>query len=216
MESFFDQEIQEKKLIAQSAKARRGSRRSNRRMFPADFLKGKEKKEYIQGGEIKLTNVWDQIITKEEYMELSEEQKRNAMEHWRKKYTTAIIKNAFGWNDYSMYKEFERVGVHVEKRAPRKGKAVEEAKKKATAAAKKEKDPSGSLELMAAAPVKAAEAQPEIQAQILPAVQPGISLYLNDEYTPEEAINKLMKYAAFLEGETNKIKIRLEICEVKE
>ena len=222
MESYFDQEIQEKKLIARSARAKTNGRRKNRSMFPADLLKGKAKKEYTKGGEIKLSNLWDQLITKEEYLELSDEQKKNAMEHWRTKFTTGLIKKALGWNDYNLYKEFDRVGVQVAKRPARKGKAVEEVKKKAAAAAKKAEDEAAVNLNKAATLLKQIEqdkeqaAQPVIQAQILPAAQTGISLYLNDEYTPEEAINKLMKYAAFLEGETNKIKIRLEICEVKE
>jgi hypothetical protein len=166
-----------------------------------------------------VSNWWDKILTASQYNELTDEKKKYALEHWRKIHSMSEIKKALGWTDYASYKEFDRLGIEVQKRERKQAKSTIKKEKPAPKkpAAKKQaalnidpaKDPSKNEVIQAAKEVA------EAALEILPARNSGATFYLDDTFTPEEAISKLMKYAAFLEGEPHKVKIRLEITEVK-
>lgn len=208
--SIFDLEVKEKKAQASQLRAKTNGRRNRKSMLPSDFMTKAQLKEYIKGGEIVVTNLWDNLITLEQYEALSDEKKKQALEHWRKVHSVAKIKEALKMNDYKIYKEFDRLGVFYEKRTQTK---------KRTATVKEPKPAAVAIQPEPAAIEPAAETTQPAAAQalqILPAMQSGSTFFLDDIYTAEEAINKLMKYAAFLEGETNKFRIRFEIAEVKE
>lgn len=190
----FEQEVKEKKLAARSSHNKTNGRRSKHHMFPIDFMSSKQQKEYTKGGNVVVSNLYDQISTLEKYNELTDEQKKKAMTHWRNIHSTAAIKRAFNWNDYYIYKEFERIGIEVQKRSPRK---------------------SAKSKVIAVEPRVIKEIPAEVEVKTLPAMKSGISFFLYDEYNSEEIVSKIMKYAAFLEGEKNKFRIRLEIEEVK-
>jgi len=217
MRSIFEEELREKKQQRHALRAKTsGKRKKAGSMLPIDFMSKAQQKEYTKAGEIMITNLWDEIITLEQYNELSDEKKKNALEHWRKVHSTAAIRKKFGWNSNKTYKEFERLGIQVQKRVhknPRKG---------TTTAAQTQKP---------AANIKEEAALQKIQQQIeqreeaattgaivgtwLPQQESGSTFYLDDTLKSEEAITKLMKYAAFLEGEKNKFRLRVEIKEVK-
>jgi hypothetical protein len=184
-----------------------------------------------------VTSLWDQILSRSQYDELSEEKKRQAMEHWRKVHSVKAIKETLGFNDYNIYKEFDRLGVTVEKRAPR-GSSERH---------KKKQERAGKAVAIAAAPkmsllefAEVAEAQPEEEKKLSdpiltaikdlaaamaaqhsePAPQPqdppqGALFALNETMDAAQLATKLMKYASFLEDEPHKFKIRLEISEMK-
>lgn len=190
MTNLFNQEIKEKKMIASSSRHKTNGRRSKSHMFPIDFMSNKQRKEYIKGGNIVVSNLYDEILTLEKYQKLSDEQKKVAMEHWRKIYNTAAIKKTFNWNDYYIYKEFERIGISVQKRAPKR-------------AIKKE------------AIINKPISEKPVSINALPNTGSGASFFLDDECDSGEIVNRIMKYAAFLEGETSKFRIHLEIEEIR-
>jgi hypothetical protein len=273
MENIFDLEVKEKKAQKNLYRAKTNGRRKSGHMFPTDFMSADEKKEYTKAGEVIVTSLWDQILTGAQYNELTDEKKKQALQHWRKIHTTKAIKEKLGWNDYHLYKEFEKLGIEVEKRAARGTserfqKKEQKAGRKASVAiaaqkqsllefadeeamdkfydpevsadqfydpfsALKKADPRWEKEVKALAGKMAEvhttpkdEAQlllHEMQAMIrsfeekqkLEAAE-GTSFSLNEILDATEAAAKLMKYAAFLEDEKHKFKIRLEIIEVKE
>src|SRR4051812_41274516 len=119
MENIFDLEVKEKKAQKNLYRAKTNGRRKSGHMLPMDFMSAEEKKEYTKAGEITVTSLWDQILTGTQYKELTDDKKKQAMEHWRKIHTTKAIKEKLGINDYNLYKEFEKLGIQVEKRKPR-------------------------------------------------------------------------------------------------
>ena len=213
MESIFDLEVKDKKAINKSYRAKTNGRRKSGHMLPMDFMSTSEKKEYTKGGEVTVTNLWDQILTLTQYQELSDEKKKHAMEHWRKVHNTAAIKKAFGWADATIYNEFKRIGVEVRQLKPRTAKANTTGKK----------TPEKKAQQIESKPQQAADL-PEILPEILQAPQlvqqpqqavEGSCFYVNETFDAEAAISKLMKIAAFLEGEQHNFKIRLEVTELK-
>jgi hypothetical protein len=128
MESIFDLEVKEKKAQKDLYRAKTNGRRKSGHMLPIDFMSAEERKEYTKAGEITVTSLWDQILSRSQYDELTEEKKKQALTHWRKIHTTKAIKEKLGWNDYHLYKEFEKLGIEVEKRAPRGTSARHKAK----------------------------------------------------------------------------------------
>ena len=203
--SIFDIEVKEKKAQASQLRSKTNGRRNRRSMLPVDFMTKTQLKEYTKGGEIMVSNLWDNLITLEQYEALSDEKKKFAMEHWRKVHSVAAIKNALKMNDYKVYKEFDRLGVQYEKRT--------QTKKRTAKALTQEQQPA------AAAIIETEEIQQPAAAQtvqILPAAYSGSTFFFDDISNAEEIVSKLFKYAAFLEGEKNKFRLRLEITEVKE
>lgn len=279
MENIFDLEVREKRAQKNQYRAKTNGRRKSGHMFPTDYMSADEKKEYTKAGEITVTSLWDQILTGTQYNELTQEKKKQAMEHWRKIHTTKAIKEKLGWNDYHLYKEFEKLGIEVEKRKPR-GTSERFQKKEAKAGRKGsvaiaaapqkqsllefadeaamdrfydpevnadqfydplsaykrhelQPDPRWEKEVKALAGAMAeAHTTPKDEAQLLlhemqamirsfeekqlQEASEGTSFSLNETLDALEAAAKLMKYAAFLEDEKHKFKIRLEIIEVKE
>lgn len=189
----YDEDIKEKKLIVRSSKKKSSSKKSKRHMFPIDFMDNRQKKEYIKGGNVVVSNLYDELLTLEEYQKLPDEQKKAAMEHWRKSLNTATIKRTFKWNDYKIYKEFNRLGIAVKTINRKKNNA----RKNAVINAKQSND------------------ETAVAVKTLPAFKSGLSFFLYEECDSEELVSKMMKYATFLEGEKNKFRIRMEIEEVK-
>ncbi len=221
MSSIFEEEVREKKQQRHLYKAKTNGRRKSGSMLPMDFMSKAQQKEYTKAGEIVVTNLWDQIITVEQYEALTDEKKKAAMEHWRKIHTTAAIRKAFKWNSNKTYKEFDRLGIEKAVRKPRTATGIQKAP-----AAKKEK-PAAKIndqllafddyEPEANKPLSIAKEEriEQVEARMIPAANTGSTLFFDDTISAEEAITKLMKYAAFLEGESHKFRLRLEITEIK-
>ena len=218
MQNIFEIEVKEKKQQKHALAAKSNGRRKSNFMLPTDYMDKAQRDEYMKAGEIVTTNLWDQILTKTQYNELSDEKKKFAMEHWYKRYKTAEIKNALGYSDYQLYKEWNRIGVEYEKRPNRTRKAkVTAAKKDKPAANIDHFEPEGNKPLdIKEIEEKIEQKQQATTVTVMPAANSGSVLYMDDTLDSEAAITKLMKYAAFLEGESNKFRLRIEISEVKQ
>ena len=209
MESIFDLEVRDKKAISKSQRAKTNGRRKSGHMLPMDFMTTSEKKEYSKGGEITVTNLWDQILTLSQYQELSDEKKKMAMEHWRKVHSANAIRKTFGWAQATLYAEFKRIGVEVRKIKPRAAKVnTTGTKTPAIKAPQIEPLPQPAADLPEIVQL------PQIVQMNLETPQ-GSCFYVNELFSAEEAIGKLMKIASFLEGEKHNFKIRLEVQEIK-
>lgn len=211
MEGIFEAEVKEKKQQRHALRAKSNGRRSSGHMFPTDFMSKEQREEYTKAGEVMLSNVWDEILGKMQFEELSDEKKKTALEHWYKMHGTGKIKAKLDLTDYQIYRLFDKLDVEYTKRT-RKAKPVTAQKEKPKAKEKPEIKEQQSLAL------QEVEVKEEVAAQafnILPAKNTGSTFYLDDTLDPEDAIGKLMKYAAFLEGEKNKFRLRIEITEIK-
>lgn len=219
MSSIFEEEVREKKQQRHLYRAKTNGRRKSGSMLPIDYMTKAQQKEYTKAGEIVLSSIWDEIITLDQYNELTDEKKKQALEHWRNVHTTAAIRKKFKWNSNKTYKEFDRLGIEKAIRKPRTATGVQKAP-----AAKKEK-PAANINLsfddhyepesLRPLEIKEVKQVEEVTARMIPAANTGSTLFFDDTISAEEAITKLMKYAAFLEGESHKFRLRLEITEIK-
>ena len=212
MHSIFESEVKEKNQQRHALRAKTNGRRSSGHMFATDFMTKEQRAEYTKAGEVMLSNIWDEILGRAQFDELSDEKKKTALEHWYKMHGTGKIKKKLGFSDYQLYRLYEKLGVEYTKRPNVKRKA------KATAAPK-EKPAAKKVEQQQALALHEVETEEKPAAEsftILPPKNSGSTFYLDDILQSEEAIGKLMKYAAFLEGEANKFRLRIEITEVKQ
>jgi hypothetical protein len=218
MSSIFEEEVREKKQQRHLYRAKTNGRRKSGSMLPIDYMTKAQQKEYMKAGEIVLSSIWDEIITLDQYNELTDEKKKQALEHWRNVHTTAAIRKKFGWNSNKTYREFDRLGIEKAIRKPRTATGVQKAP-----AAQKEKPAAKINEQFfnkqyEPAKIEQLELETDIEqveARMIPAANTGSTLFFDDTISAEEAITKLMKYAAFLEGESHKFRLRLEITEIK-
>lgn len=161
-----------------------------------------------------LSNVWDEILGRTQFNELSDDKKKTALEHWYKMHGTGKIKDKLGFSDYQLYTLYDKLGVSYQKRVRKPNKQKSAAVK---ATPKPEvKQPEVKQQLLAFEEVEVKEVvAPDTFNRIMPIQNSGSTFYLDDILDSEEAISKLMKYAAFLEGEDNKFRLRVEISEIK-
>jgi hypothetical protein len=225
MENLFDSEVHQKKGWIKNLRHKTNGRRSSKAMFSFDYMTPEDRREYMKAGEIKMSNIYDKILSKEEFEQLPDERKKAALTHWRIKFTNKDIKDAMDWNDYHLYKSFDKYGVAYEKRSRNnKGKKKEPKNKETKSPSIQSKESEYSLKTLndfhQEEILKAAQDLQKMQQNsgvtVLPANNSGTTFSIDDEIYAQDAVNKLMKFASFLEDEDHKVKIRLEISEVKD
>jgi hypothetical protein len=195
IDSLFMEDVKHKKRAFREAMTATSKKSRKYNMQSWEMLDPKSRREYIKGGEIKVSNIYDQILEKTEYDKLDDEQKKTAMRHWRAVFSAAKVQRKFEWNTYNYYSELERLGLK---------------ETKTTKPKKKTKQNKQTIEKQDPQTEETAAA-----IQVLQARASGTAFYVDDDFTSEAAMGKLMKFASFLEGEENRFRIRLEISEIK-
>lgn len=109
-EKMFNNEVREKKRTATGVfhrASRRGYVKGGVRT-QVDFLRGKEKKAYIKGGEIKVSNLYDvleNVPTIEELDKMEYEVAKKIIERAKMNFSTLKLKKHWGVTSYTMYKK---------------------------------------------------------------------------------------------------------------
>lgn len=190
-EQAFHEDVREKKRTASGVHHKTGKRGYVGTMrFPTDIMSRKDKYNYRKAGKVMTTNLYDEIITIDEFERLEKDEQRNRMIHWRNQYTNKDITTGLGiWNAryYSLVAELELP------KAPRSYKKREAKVKVAPVEKSKEIIP----------------AQKEEAAQVI--LVNGLNLVFNGTYSPEVIQNQLLKFATLLEGETDDFYLEFRI-----
>jgi hypothetical protein len=94
-EKLFNDEIKEKKTIARGSKYRASRKKGFKGSMKTaiDFLKGKEKKIYMGNGDVKLSNLFDNIKW-EDFMNADKDKRRNILLYMHKKFKGNVQKQA--------------------------------------------------------------------------------------------------------------------------
>ncbi len=193
VEAVFHEEINSKKKEFRDFKNATKHKRLGKKsvMFASDYMSRKEKLKHRKAGEIMTTNMYDNILTIEEFNQLETYEKRNRMQHWRSVYSNKEIQNAMGIANSPYYKIIAELDLP---KAPRTNKPRTGSTKKKSASKEK------SVAISTVSDVQAAqqESQPQVQ-QIL---VDGLNLVFQGTYTAEQIQKQLTKFSLILEDDS--------------
>lgn len=202
----FLQEVREKKKTASGVHHKTGKRGFVGKMrFPSDIMSRSEKMKHRRGSKIMSFNMFDEILTLEEFNKLEKQEQKNRMIHWRSKYMTKEIIKGMGVGSGTYYKiasELElpkapRVDREPIKRKAKSKVSLQDAAEKIA----KEKMPPPELEMETI--------NPPVQEIIVN----GLHLAFNGTYKPDLIQRQLTKFQLLLEDESDDFYIELKIMQ---
>ncbi len=192
----FQDEVREKKKAANGVHHKTGKKGFvGKMLFPTDFMTRSEKMKYRKGGKIVLSNMYDEILSIDEFKELETHEKRNRMQYWRTTYSNKEIIKAMGTSNNTYYALVQELGL------PR----VRVNKKRAGTTTNKIKA------------ITAAITPEAVKNEIQPAVQEiiidGLHLVFNGTYKAEKIQKQLGKIIALLDDENDDFFIELKVMQ---
>lgn len=166
--------------------------------FPSDFMTRQEKIEHRRAGTVTTTNLYDEILNAETFLELDEHEQRNRMQYLRSKNTIKEIQQGMGITNARFYQIIDELGLPKDRKnsKPRKTRV-------AKTAPKAQKQPTIAIESV---PV---QTPPPVQEIIVN----GMHLIFNGTYSPEELQRQLLKYAGLLDGEKDEFYMELKLVQ---
>lgn len=198
-EKCFMDDVREKKKAASGVHSKTGKRGYvGKMLFPTDIMSRKDKLKYRKAGKITMSNLFDTIITLEEFNSLEPFEQRNRLQYWRDKYTIREIQKGMGIPNNQYYNIIDRLELPRDRVANGKKKRVASR----TAAPKV-------IEAASIAP----QVVQEVKAPPQEIMVSGMHLIFNGTYEPEEVQRQLLKYATILDGESDDFYIELKIVQ---
>lgn len=200
IENIFAEDIKRKKQDTASLRTATKHKRLGKGSMktPLDLMSQKEKKEHMKAGEVVTTNLFDNILTFEEFETLETHEQRNRLAYWRTKYSNKEIMNQMGkLSNVKYYKLVADLGLPKSPRTNHRKDVVRKASLK-------------QLEAPAVAIKSDLELEvPPIQKIIIN----GLNLEFNGTYAPETIIKQLLKFASLLEGEDDNFYVELKLMQ---
>lgn len=199
----FEEEIKrlkkEKASLHQATKHKRLGKNNMR--FASDFMSRSEKIKHRRAGQIVTTNLYDNILTFDEFADLENHEKRNMMAYWRNTYSNKEIMKAMQLGNAAYYKIVSDLGLPKAQRTnsgntgkPRKATAIKVMQNQTE---------------QLALPETVVQKQPAAQEIIVN----GMHLVFNGTYKPEMIVKQLLKFGALLEDETDEYYIELKLVQ---
>lgn len=193
IDQMFQDDVREKKRIGIGIYSKTGSRGHTGRInMPTDFMNKKDKKEYIKPSKVRITFMHKTIMPFEQFQSMPKEDQRKMLLLYRKAHPVKDIKNAWFIKGEPMKDvQFYRIMKTLDISSQRPSSAPE----------KKEQE-----EKML---------RNQSFTDVVPArtydKAPAFNVGMNGEFTAEEIVLRLMKFAALLENEPGEFKIQLLI-----
>lgn len=112
VKKLFLEEVRDKKRTANGVYSKRGTRGYVGKMnTPVDFLQGKAKRDYVKGGEVIVYSMYDELMPKEKFDQLNDEQKKECLVRWRDRYSTKQIMETLNLNSYHFYRLMDKFNI---------------------------------------------------------------------------------------------------------
>lgn len=193
------QKRKEKASLHEATKHKRLGKNSVR--FASDLMSRGEKIKHRRSGKIMTSNLYDTILSVDEFLALELHDQKNRMQYWRLKYKILEIQKGMGiWNK-RYYEILDTLDLPKER-----GRGMSGEKRKAKV---KEVKPIVETPIIEAPAAIIAPAPAPIQEVIVS----GMHLIFNGTHSPEELQRQLLKYATLLDGEEDDFYIELKIVQ---
>lgn len=210
-----NQEIREKKRTASGVHSKTGKRGYvGKMMFPNDLMSAKEKRQYRKSSKVEVYNMYDTMMSYEEFNKLPKADQAKALQAYREKFTLKDIFAHWKIGSNTLYKLIGDLDLPPLPRGNIKGGARKGAGR-----------PKGTTKTEPQVVAPTIEEYPSINIEQLIEEEitkrfnkinkqaTGFTTQITGTYSAEEIMNKLVKIAGFIEGETKKFKIELTITE---
>lgn len=198
-ENLFLEEVRAKKKETASWRSSQKHKRMGKGSirFASDFMNRKEKMEYRRASKVTTTNIFDEILSLEQFNDLETHEKKNRMQFWRSKYTIREIQSGMGIYQKQFYDIINELDL------PKDRSHSKPRTRKASIAAAPQKQP-----------ILAVETKPvEMPAPVQQIIVNGMHLVFNGTYSPDELQRQLLKYAGLLDGESDEFYIELKLVQ---
>jgi hypothetical protein len=198
-ERAFFEDVREKKKAASGVHGKTGKNGYTGTIrFPTDLMSRKEKYNYRKAGKVMTTNLFDTILTHEEFEKLETYEKKNRLAYWRTQFQNKEIMKQMNLTNGQYYDLVNELDLP---KAPR----VNNGQKRTRKAAMKN---------VAATPAPIPEPAPvAIQEPVQQIIIDGLHLVYNGTYSAEQLQKTMSKFVALLEGETDEFVIELKIMQ---
>jgi hypothetical protein len=201
IERIFNDDIRDKKRTGNGAFHMRGKGvkhgMNGALKTPYHYMKAKEKRQL--NGEVKVFNMYETILTKEEFFLKDIETQKHMLARWREIYSNTIIKKEMGLHNAGFYNLVEKLGLPKKDRGGARDTKTRKSVVKTTVP----------MEQPLVEQTQHIE-QPTIRPQI---ISNGLHLEYNGEYTADQLSKILTKLQLLTEGEENKFLFSLSITE---
>jgi hypothetical protein len=189
-----EQEIRDKKRTASGIHSRKGKRGYvGKMLFPSDIMSRKDKYNHRKAGKCIVTNLRDEIISRDKFKLMPKEEQVKTLLHWRDKYSTADIIKGLGISKGSYYQLASYLGVTKQYKQTKSRKG----------------NPKNNSVAITANPI------PEpIQVISKKAVVDGLLLAYSGQFTADEIVRKIDKIGLLLSDEPNKFEVEIKIREL--
>lgn len=196
-ERVFHEDVREKRKAASGVHSKTGKKGYvGKMLFPTDIMSRKDKYNYRKAGKIVSTNLYEEILTIDEFEKLEDFEKRNRMQYWRNQYQAKDVKKGMGIGAKRYYEIISELGLPKGQRGVRKG-AQRTAATKSAAITPKE----------TAAPTITPE--PPVQEILVN----GIHFVYSGNFSATHIQNQLLKFASLLDGETDEFYVELKLMQ---
>jgi replicative superfamily II helicase len=202
-EKLFLNEIREKKRTASGVHHKTGKNGYVGTMrFPSDIMSRKDKMKYRRNGKVMTTNMYDEIITAEEFEKLETFEKKNRLQYWRNTYTNKEIMAAMGIYNAQFYKMVAELDLP---KAPRVH--TDKTKRKATVNKKE------SVAIESAPPAPPAPPAPVEKPVVQEVIVNGLNLSYNGTFKAEKIMNEVFKILTLLEDRDEDFYIEMKLMQ---
>lgn len=196
-ERAFFEDVREKKKAASGVHGKTGKNGYTGTIrFPTDLMSRKEKYNYRKAGKVMTTNLFDTILTHEEFEKLETYERKNRLAYWRTQFQNKEIMKQMGLTNGQYYDLVNELDLP---KAPR----INNGQKRTRKAAVKN---------VATIP-EPAPATVAVQEPVQQIIIDGLHLVYNGTYSAEQLQKTLSKFVALLEGETDEFVIELKIMQ---
>ncbi|NRQ71987.1 hypothetical protein HQK17_28110 [Bacillus cereus] len=208
-----NQEIREKKRTASGVHGKTGKRGYvGKMMFPNDLMSAKEKRQYRKSSKVEVYNMYETMMSYEEFLKLPTKDQYNALKAYREKFGVTTVYKTWKIGANTFYKLVADLDLPPMPRGNKGGSRQGAGRPKTVTPVKQEAPPIQTESIDVEAIVK------EHIEKYLPKKQEeptGFTTKLSGEYSAEELMSKLMKVAGLIEGEEKNYKIQLVITELE-
>lgn len=200
-ERAFFEDVREKKKAASGVHGKTGKNGYTGTIrFPTDLMTRKEKYNYRKAGKVMTTNLFDTILTHEEFEKLETYEKKNRLAYWRTQFQNKEIMQQMGLTNGQYYDLVNQLEL------PKATRANNGEKPKRKAAVK-------NVAAKPTPPTPPAPAAIAVQEPVQQIIIDGLHLVYNGTYSAEQLQRTMSKFVALLEGETDQFVIELKIMQ---
>lgn len=208
IKEIYQEDLTNKYKIGKSALTYKSGTYKHRLRSAADLMNPYQRRKYRKSGEVIVSNIFDQLMTREEFDEKTPEQQKNILIRWKELYANKEILKALNMGSATLYRLYDELDVPK----ARKGYKRNGASNKKMSIAE-----------------KAAHLQSQIKAQNAPEIidpmantQPmriltqGLHLEYNGEFDAEQLSKIFTKLQLVTDGEENKFYLSISLTEKTE